>query len=95
MRRTIPVEELVIQLEAEAEEAGNISEEEGDAQDLIDPEYLAHLASVYEELIQLVDSAGGELDMTVYSRYLFDELYLGRFAAPFYFNLGLEVIYEE
>ena len=94
MRRTPFVEEMVNELEAEAEDAGHISEEEEEAQDLVDPEYLAYLASIYEELIQMVDLAGGELDMTVYSHYLFDELYLGRHSAPYYFNLGLEVIYE-
>ena len=96
MRRTPCVEEIVNELEAEqAEDAEYISEEEEEAQDQVDPAYFAYLAAIYQELIEMVDLAGGELDMNVYSRYLFDELYLGRHAAPFYYNLGLEVIYEE
>ena len=96
MRRTPCVEEIIYELEAEqAEDADYISEEEEEDQDQIDPAYIAYLAATHQELMELVDSAGGELDMTVYSRFLYDELYLGRHAAPFYYQLGLEVIYEE
>ena len=96
MRKTPCVEEIVYELEAEqAEDADYISEEEEEDQDQIDPAYIAYLAAIHQELMEMVDLAGGELDMNVYSRYLFDELYLGRHAAPFYYNLGLEVIYEE
>ena len=96
MRRTPCVEEILNELEAEqAEDADYISEEEEEDQDQIDPAYIAYLAATHQELMELVDSAGGELDMTVYGRFLFDELYLGCHAAPFYYQLGLEVIYEE
>ena len=96
MRRTPCVEEILYELEAEqAEDADYISEEEEDDQDQIDPAYIAYLAAIHQELMEMVDLAGGELDMNVYSRFLFDELYLGRHAAPFYYQLGLEVIYEE
>ena len=96
MRKTPCVEEIVYELEAEqAEDADYISEEEEEDQDQVDPAYIAYLAATHQELMELVDAAGGELNMTVYSRFLFDELYLGRHVAPFYYQLGLEIIYEE
>ena len=96
MMRNPCIEEIINEIEAEqAEDEEYISEEDEEDQDQVDPAYVAYLASIHQELIEMVDLAGGELDMNVYSRYLFDELYLGRHAAPFYYNLGLEVIYEE
>ena len=92
--KTPCIQDLLYEIEAEqTDDGGYISEEEDDYQ--VDPAYLEYLRDVHQELIALVDEAGGELDMNVYSRFLFDELYIGRNVSPFYYELGLEVIYEE
>ena len=96
MMRSHSIEEIIDNIEAEeAEDADYLSEDDEEDQDPVDPAYVAYLGSIYQELLEMVDQAGGELDMTVYSRYLYDELYLGRHSAPYFFNLGLEVIYED
>ena len=96
MMRSLSIEEIIDSIETEEDvNADYLSEDDEEDQDPVDPAYVAYLGSIYQELLEMVDLAGGELDMTVYSRYLFDELYLGRHSAPYYFNLGLEVIYEE
>ena len=88
------MQDLIYEMEAEqTDEDGFISEEEDDYH--VDPAYLEYLRDVHQELIALVDEAGGELDMNVYSRFLFDELYIGRNVSPYYYELGLEIIYEE
>ena len=53
--------------------------------------YIEYQGQTYLELHSLVELAGGELNMTQYSRFLLDELYLG----PFWAHLGLDLIYEE
>ena len=94
--RSLSIEELKESLETEVDvDDEYLSEDDAENQDPVDPDYVAYLGSIYEELLQMVEQAGGELDMTVYSRFLYDELYLGRHSAPYFFNLGLEVVYEE
>ena len=96
MMRSLSIEEIIDSIETEEDvNAEYLYEDDAENQDPVDPDYVAYLGSIYEELLQMVDQAGGELDMTVYSRYLYDELYLGRHSAPYFFNLGLEVVYEE
>ena len=94
LRNTPCVEDIIYELEAEhAADEDYISEEE--EEDQVDPAYIEYLAATHQELMDLVDAAGGELNMTVYSRFLFDELYIGQNVSPFYYQLGLEIIYEE
>ena len=96
MMKSLSIEEITDSIETEEDvNADYLSGDDEENQDPVDPDYVAYLRSIYQELLEMVDLAGGELDMSVYSRFLFDELYLGRHSAPYYFNLGLEVIYEE
>ena len=93
--RSIPcIEDLVNELEA-----GNVDGDdfgpEVEEVDHVDPAYLQYLAATHQELLDMVDEAGGELVMTNYSRFLLDELYIGRHVSPFYNHLELEMIYEE
>ena len=93
--KNIPsIEELTIDLETENADAEGFSSE-GESEDHVDPAYLEYLEATYQELFAMVDAAGGELTMTIYSRFLLDELYIGRNVSPYYYNLGLEMIYEQ
>ena len=93
--RSIPcLEDLVNELEAENVDADDYGPEV-EEEDHVDPAYLQYLAATHQELLDMVDEAGGELVMTNYSRFLLDELNIGRNVSPFYYHLGLEMIYEE
>ena len=93
--RNIPcIEGLIHELEAENADAEDYSSED-EEEDQVDPAYLQYLAATHQELLEMVEEAGGELTMTTYSRFLLDELYIGRNVSPFYYHLGLEMIYEE
>ena len=88
------IEELIHDLETETAEREDFSSEDED-EDQIDPAYLHYLHATYQELFTLVEEAGGELTLNNYSRFLLDELYIERFVSPYYFNLGLDMIYEQ
>ena len=93
--KNIPcIEELINDLETENADAEDFSSEDED-EDQIDPAYLHYLHATYQELFTVVEEAGGELTLNNYSRFLLDELYIGRFVSPYYFNLGLDMIYEQ
>ena len=93
--KNIPcIEELINDLETENADAEDFSSEDED-EDQVDPAYLQYLEATHQELLAMVEEAGGELTMTTYSRFLLDELYIGRNVSPFYYNLGLEMIYEQ
>ena len=93
-KHTHGLEELIHDLETETAETEDFSSEDED-EDQIDPAYLHYLHATYQELFALVEEAGGELTLNNYSRFLLDELYIGRFVSPYYFNLGLDMIYSQ
>ena len=92
-KQTQTIEDGLHELEAENVENEIYSSDEEENE--VDPAYLHYLHETYHELFNLVEEAGGELTLTIYSRFLLDELYIGRFVSPFYFNLGLDMIYEQ
>ena len=94
LKNILCIEELINDLETENADAEDFSSEDED-EDQVDPAYLQYLEATYQELFAMVEEAGGELTLNTYSRFLFDELYIGRNVSPFYYNLGLEMIYEQ
>ena len=90
-------EEYVLELES-LEQGGvddQITSDEEEEVEVVDPDYLYYLRETYIELYGYVEAAGGELIMSLYTRRLLDELYIWRHVSPYWFNLGLDLIYED
>ena len=87
------IEENLHELEADNNEDQTYSSDEEETD--VDPAYLVYLHETYHELYNFVEDAGGELTLHVYTRFLLDELYIGRYISPYWFNHGLDLIYEE
>ena len=93
-KHTHTLEDFLHDLETENADTEVYSSDNKD-ENHVDPAYLHYLHATYHELFNLVEEAGGELTLNNYSRFLLDELYIGRFVSPYYFNLGLDMIYEQ
>ena len=80
------IEECILELE-QGEVDDQVTSEEEEEDELVDPSYLG--------AFWLCGGVGGELVLTMYTRCLLDELYIGRHVSPYWYNHGLNLIYED